>query len=187
MALAVRPPHHYTHVGPLTYHEVQQFPDDGYRYELVDGELLVTASPNTVHQRAVTQLAVLLVSAVPDDMEALVGPVDWYVRPTTAFVPDLVVVRRGARADAQRLLEPPVLVVEVLSPSTRHRDVGLKMRAYEDAGLAWYWVVDPLEPRLTVWQLVDGRFASRASVGGDDRYTADEPFAMDVGPAELTC
>ena len=185
MALAVRPPHEHTHLRPLTYDEVRQFPDDGYRYELVDGELLVTPSPNRAHQRAVTNLTGLFLRAVPDAMEVVVGPVDWYVRPTTAFVPDLVVVRRDARPDPQRVLDPPVLAVEVLSPSTRHRDVGLKLRAYEDAGLTWYWIVDPLEPRLTVHRLVDGRFVEQATVAGDERYAADDPFSVEVIPAGL--
>ena len=104
MAIAVRPPHEHSHIRPLTYDEVRQFPDDGYRYELVDGDLLVTPAPNTAHQRAITQLIVLLAAAVPDEMETLVRPVDWYVRPTTYFEPDLVVVRRDARSDAQRHL-----------------------------------------------------------------------------------
>lgn len=185
MAIAVRPPHEHSHIRPLTYDEVRQFPDDGYRYELVDGELLVTPAPDTAHQRAVTRLIVLLAAAVPDEMETLVGPVDWYVRPTTYFAPDLVVVRRDARADAQRLLEPPVLAVEVLSPSTRHRDVGLKLRAYEDAGLPWYWVVDPVAPLLTVHRLVDGRFVRQASVTGDERFVSDEPFVLAVTPVDL--
>jgi Uma2 family endonuclease len=185
MAIAVRPPHDHTHLRPLTYDEVRRFPDDGYRYELVDGELLVTPSPNRAHQRAVTELVYLLRQAVPPELEVMVGPVDWYVRPTTAFVPDVVVVRRDARPDPQRLLDPPVLAVEVLSPSTRHRDVGLKLRAYEDAGLAWYWVVDPVEPRLTAHRLVDGRFVEQVSVTGGEAYTAHEPVAVMVRPAEL--
>jgi Uma2 family endonuclease len=182
MALAVR---HQQHVGPLTYDEVQQFPDDGYRYELVDGELLVTPAPNTAHQRCVTQLIGLLLQSVPAELEVLVGPVDWYVRETTYFEPDLVVVRRDGKSDIQRLLEPPALVVEVLSPSTRLRDMGLKKRAYEDAGLPWYWVVDPLEPRLTVSQLVDERFVERAVVVAGDRCENDEPFAVEVTPSAL--
>jgi Uma2 family endonuclease len=185
MAIAVRPPHEHPYVRPLTYDDVQQFPDDGYRYELVDGELLVTPAPNKAHQRAVTQLVVLLSAAAPAQMETFVGPVDWYVRPTTYFEPDLVVVRRDGAADEQKFLEPPVLAVEVLSPSTQHRDVGLKLRAYEDAGLAWYWVVDPVEPRLTVHRLVDGRFAREASVAGDETYEADAPFPLAVTPADL--
>ncbi|HEX6420376.1 MAG TPA: Uma2 family endonuclease [Acidimicrobiales bacterium] len=185
MALAVRPPHEHSHLRPLTYDEVRQFPDDGYRYELVDGELLVTPSPNRAHQRAVTRLTMLLGAAAPGHLEVIVGPVDWYVRSTTCFVPDLVVVGRDARPDPQRVLDPPVLAAEVLSPSTRHRDLGLKLRAYEDAGLAWYWVVDPLEPRLVVHELIDGRFAERASVAGGERYAATAPFPVEVRPGDL--
>jgi Uma2 family endonuclease len=185
MALAVRQPTERPFVRPLTWDDVQQFPDDGHRYELVDGELLATPAPDTAHQRAVTRLTGLLLAAVPDSMEVLVGPVDWYVRPTTYFEPDLVVVRRDAAADAQRLLEPPVLAVEVLSPSTRYRDVGLKLRAYEDAGLPWYWVVDPIEPRLTAHRLVDGRFVQQVSVAGDEVLVATEPVAVTLAAADL--
>lgn len=118
------PPHEHTHLRPLTWDEVRRFPDDGYRYELVD----------------------------PDD---------------------------------QRLLDPPVLAVEVLSPSTRYRDVGLELRAYEDAGLGRYWVVDPAEPRLTVHRLVEGRSVPQASVAGDERYVAEAPFPVEVTPSAL--
>jgi len=183
MAIAVRPPQ--TYMGPLTYDDVQKFPEDGFRYELVDGELLVSPSPATSHQVVVTNLVGLFLAAVPPDLQVIVGPVDWYVRPTTYFAPDLVVVRRDGRKDHRKLLEPPVLVVEVASPATRLRDVGLKRRAYEDAGLPWYWVVEPKAPSVSVERLVDGRFVAAGRAEGDVRLSLDEPFAVEVSPAVL--
>jgi Uma2 family endonuclease len=192
MAIAVTPPSRRTPpphgLRPLTYDEVQQFPeDDGLRYELVDGELLVTPAPNTIHQLVVTRLVLLLVAAAPATHQALVGPVDWYVRADTYFEPDLVVVGRADLfgGDGRRLTTPPLLAVEVLSPSTAARDEGLKLRAYEDARLAAYWVVDPVEVRLTVRRLVDGRFGDVATATGDERLAVDDPFPVEVAPGAL--
>jgi Uma2 family endonuclease len=77
------------------------------------------------------------------------------------------------------------LAVEILSPSTRYRDLGLKRRAYEDAGLPWYWIVDPKKPRLTVLRLIDGRFVEHAVVTGDEEYVTTEPVAVTVVPSAL--
>ncbi len=183
MAIAVRPPQ--TYMGPLTYDDVQKFPDDGFRYELVDGELLVSPSPAATHQVVVTNLVGLFLAAVPPDLQVIVGPVDWYVRPTTYFAPDLVVVRRDGHKDHRKLLEPPVLVVEVASPATRLRDVGLKRRAYEDAGLPWYWVVEPKALSVSVERLVDGRFVEAGRVEGDGPVSLGEPFPVEVSPGVL--
>ncbi len=173
-----------TPVKPLTYDEVQQFPDDGLRYELVDGELLVTPSPNLVHQRIVLNLAVILRGAVGADLEVLIAPFDWLVSPRTFFEPDVIVFRREDVTE-RNLPVPPVLAVEVLSPGTRHRDVGLKKRAYEDAGLPHYWVVDPGEPSMTAFALREGRFAEVGSAGGDDLFDVTDPFPVQMVPGAL--
>ncbi|HUR48912.1 MAG TPA: Uma2 family endonuclease [Acidimicrobiales bacterium] len=86
---------------------------------------------------------------------------------------------------AKRLEVPPLLAVEILSPSTRQRDLHLKKRAYEDASLGWYWIVDPDAPSLTIFRLVDGRFVEEASVSGDDAYRSTAPVTVDIVPAEL--
>jgi Uma2 family endonuclease len=79
----------------------------------------------------------------------------------------------------------PVLVVEVLSPSTRSIDLGTKRLAYEAAGVPAYWLVDPEVPSLTVLELDAGRYVERATVTGDDAFHADFPFAVTVIPARL--
>lgn len=174
---------------PLTWHDLQQLPD-GLRFELVDGVLLVSPSPLMVHQRIASNLVRLLHDAVPPALEVLFAPFDWYVSETTVFQPD-VLVCRTADLSERWLGAPPVLGVEILSPSTRLRDVGLKRRAYEDAGLGWYWVIDPEDARLTVHRLDRGgdrraaRYVEEVGVSGDEAYVASDPFAVTVVPSGL--
>lgn len=191
MALAVREDELIDHrqpiilpEGPLTWDDLQKLPDDGRRYELVDGVLLVTFTPVTVHQRAVTELLVLLHHACPDDVEVLPAPVAWYISKHTVFEPDVVLVKKLDQS-AQYLDEAPLLAIEVLSPSTKLRDLGLKRRYYGDAGLPWYWIVNPKKPRLTVLRLVGDRFVEHAVVEGDEEYVATEPVAVTVVPSAL--
>lgn len=159
-------------------------PDDGHRYELVDGVLLVTPAPGTIHQSCVVSLVALLHAGRGQDHSVLVAPYDYRVRSTTVLQPDLLVARRADLGE--RLLERvPLLVVEVHSPNTRLADLGTKRLAYESAGVPSYWMVDPDEPRLTVLTLRDGRYVEEANVVGNQLYEASYPFAVTVVPARL--
>jgi len=170
--------------APLTYDDLQGMPDDGHRYELVDGVLLVTPAPGTIHQACVVSLVALLYAARHRDHSVLVAPYDYRVRSTTVLQPDILVARRADLGE--RLLErAPLLVVEVHSPSTRLADLGTKRLAYESAGVPSYWMVDPAEPRLTVLTLRDGRYVEEASVTGDQPYEASYPFSLTVVPSHL--
>jgi len=159
-------------------------PDDGHRYELVDGSLLVTPAPNLRHQECVLTLVVLLHRARLPGHAVVVAPFDYRVSPGTQLQPDILVALRRHIGPA-RLERPALLVVEVLSPSTRLHDLGTKRLAYEAAGVAAYWIVDPDEPGLTVLHLEGGRYVEAARVSGDQAYAATEPFPVTVVPANL--
>lgn len=170
---------------PLTYDDVQRLPDDGNRYELLDGYLLVTPGPHWSHQRGVGRLVFALMSAAPPELEVFPAPTDWYVDEHNFFEPDVLVVHRPEVGD-QRIERPPLLAIEILSPSTRARDLTLKRAAYERAGAGSYWILDPDVPRLTVLERGDdGRFAEIASVAADEPFTASFPFAVTVTPSAL--
>jgi Uma2 family endonuclease len=172
-------------VSQLTYADLQALPDDHKRYELIDGELVVSASPNLAHQRAVLRLAMLLHAACsPALLEVVAAPFDWLVDDHNVFVPDLLVARTGELTE-RNLPRPPVLAVEVLSPSTRARDLVRKRAAYQRAGLPHYWVVDPLAPSVTVLDALDGVYAATATAYGDEPLTVKTPFPVTVVPADL--
>jgi Uma2 family endonuclease len=171
--------------APLTYRDLQELPDDGYRYELVDGQLLVTPAPNLGHQRCVARLLALLDAWAPPHLEVFVAPVDWFVSPLTVFQPDLLVVEAGLPDDA-KITVLPSLVVEVASPSTYRSDRSLKRDAYAGAGVPSYWIVDPSVPSLLALRLADdGRYEEEALVSGSTAYTASAPFAVTVVPEQL--
>jgi Uma2 family endonuclease len=159
-------------------------PDDGHRYELVDGTLIVTPAPRPIHQRAVLRLAVLLSPSCPPDLEVFVAALDVVISDITVMQPDVLVARRADLTD-RNLPAPPVLAVEVLSASTRHIDLGTKRLAFEAAGVASYWIVDPDEPSLTAFELERGEYREVARVVGDDGWQATLPFAVFVVPARL--
>lgn len=173
-----------TQGSPFTYDDLQGMPDDGHRYELLDGALLVTPSPGTAHQVCVGALYRLLHHHRRPGHVVMIAPFDYVISPATVLEPDVVVARREDLGEVN-LPATPLLVVEVLSTSTRRVDGTAKRLAYEEAGVPAYWMVDPAGPSVTVLELVDGRYEERATVAGDEPHTASSPFAVTVTPARL--
>ena len=170
--------------SPLTLADLESMPEDGHRYELIDGTLLVTPAPNTRHQRCVAHLLAALVTAAGPDLEVLPAPYDWVAGPSTLFQPDVLVARRGDLGP-KRLERPPLLVIEVLSPSTRRIDLATKRMAYADAGVAAYWLVDPDVPSLTVLELEAGEYTDVATVMGDEAWDSQTPIRATITPSRL--
>lgn len=175
---------HVSRRDPFTEDDLAAMPQDGHRYELVDGALLVTPTPNIRHQTCVTALATLLYAARGRTHRVLVAPVDVRLSATTVLQPDVVVGRRSDFSEA-RLEGVPMLVAEVLSASTRRIDLGTKRLVFEQAGVPAYWLVDPDVPSLTVLHLEDGRYVDQAVVTGEEPYEAELPFPVTVVPAQL--
>ncbi len=170
--------------APLTEDDLAAMPDDGHRYELVDGVLLVTPAPNASHQTCVVAMIGLLLPACPPDQKVLVAPFDVRLSRFTVLQPDVLVTRREQLTEV-RLEGAPLLAVEVQSPSTRRIDLGTKRLAYEAAGVPAYWLVDPDPPSVTVLHLEAGTYVEQAVVTGDEPYLATFPFPVTVVPARL--
>ncbi|MGI8887932.1 MAG: Uma2 family endonuclease [Nocardioidaceae bacterium] len=169
---------------PLRRSDLESMPDDGHRYELIDGALVVTPAPSYRHQRGVGRLFTLLDSHCPAELVVLFAPFDVALGDDTVMQPDLLVARREEVTERD-LPAAPVLAVEVLSPSTRRIDLTLKRSRFEAAGCAAYWVFDPDEPALTVWELVEGTYARVGRVVDEQMHHAQRPFAVDIRPANL--
>jgi Uma2 family endonuclease len=169
---------------PFTVAELDRMPDDGRRYELLDGVLIVSPRPTTVHQLVAGRLHGVLSGACPDDLCVVPEPAV-ELGQQTEFDPDLVVVRMDQIGGA-KFTEPPLLVVEIRSPSTALVDLNRKRAAYERFGVPSYWIVnpDPLQPELTVFELRDGRYALVAETS--EPFVANHPFTVSIVPARLT-
>lgn len=138
-----------------TRDEVLALPDDGFRYELVDGELLVSPSPRALHQRVLAALFRLLDPYVRRHAtgEVMLSPADLDLRGGQLVQPDLFVT---APVEGRRIREwcevgIPVLVVEVVSPSTDRYDRLVKRSRYQRSGVPVYWIVDPEERAIEQW------------------------------------
>jgi len=163
---------------------VPEEPDDGHRYELIDGTLIVTPAPGFRHQVVSLRLIVSLDHACPAGLQVLAAPFAVGLSIDTEVQPDLLVAPRDAFTDKD-LSGAPLLAVEILSPSTRLIDLNLKKARYEQAGCPSYWVIDPVALRLTAWELRDGAYAEVADLGPGDSWTARLPFEVTLRPGDL--
>jgi Uma2 family endonuclease len=170
---------------PFTVAELDRMPDDGRRYELLDGVLVVSARPGLPHQVAATRLVVVLSEACPDDLQVVAEPAV-QLSADREFDPDIVVVAAD-QINAAKVTRPPLLVIEVRSPSTALIDLNYKKAAYEQFGVPSYWIVvpDPAVPELITFELRDGRYTEAAHVSGDTALRAVRPFPVEVVPARL--
>jgi Uma2 family endonuclease len=136
-------------------------PDDGNRYEVVDGELLVTPAPRRLHQRAVMHLAAALHGYVRDlgIGEVLTSPADIELDPHGMVQPDVFIegLVGGRPARDWNSGAPLLLVVEVVSPSTARADRTIKRRRYHRAAIPEYWLVDPDSRVVERWRPGDER------------------------------
>ena len=154
----------------LTYADYAALPDDGQRYELHAGDLWVTPTPGTVHQRVVVHLIALLNAHVRARAggEVLVAPTDCILSDHTVLQPDILWVAPDRMAlISERAIEgAPTLAVEVLSPSTTAMDLGRKRQLYAQHGVSFYWIVDHVARTIEAQRLVDGRYQPAGRLAG---------------------
>jgi Uma2 family endonuclease len=166
-----------------TVDDLADLPDDGLQYELAEGTLLVTPSPRPRHQRMSLRLASLLSAACPDALEVFVAPLDFQPSRHTSLQPDLLVVRRQDIGE-ERIAGTPLLVVEILSPSTRAKDLLLKRGLYADSGVPYYWVLDPDVPSALALTLVDGAYVDTGRASGSEPLAVSQPIPIAFTPAD---
>ncbi len=177
----------------LTYEDLEAFPEDNLRRELIDGELIVTAAPATRHQRVVAKLVLRLGTyCEANGGEVLPAPYDVYFSDTNVVEPDVIYVRpenRG-RFEKKFIRSAPDLVIEVSSPSTRRLELVRKRELYERFDVPEYWFVDLDADRLEVHLLAEGRYGQPRLLGRGERVQTQQApgfsLAVDdlLGPPE---
>ena len=178
--------------GPLTLEDLDEAPEDGRRYELVDGSLHVSPPPVPRHQLAATRVQYLLHAAAPAELTVLAGGAGILAaRPrgeTHFLVPDVLVVGTAALGAAERGLDPRDvrLVVEVVSPSSVTHDHVTKRDAYAALGVPHYWILEHVPvPRVTVLELAGSAYREQAVLGAGDELRLTRPFPLILRPADL--
>lgn len=141
----------------LTYDDFLRIPDDGKRHEIIDGVHYVTAAPTVGHQELLGRLHLAIGNFLVGRRHlgrVFLSPLDVVLSYYDVVEPDLLFIA----GDQQDILTeanvqgPPALVVEILSPSTRKRDEGIKRKLFEKKGIREYWMVDPKGLRVTVFR-----------------------------------
>lgn len=140
----------------VTYRDILSLGESNQRIELFDGECFMTAMPSTKHQRVATELGVFLHAYVNRHGLGTVfsSAVDVYLSETTVLQPDLSFLpnERLHIDDEKKLNGAPDLVVEILSETTEERDRTFKFREYARGGAKEYWMLDPEEKKVEVYQ-----------------------------------
>lgn len=156
--------------------------DEGVCRELIDGEVVVTPNPVTRHQQLVVRLTVSLgnyFEAHPGHGELLTAPFDVVLSLFDVVVPDLLVV---LNEQAKILTEKnaqgaPAVVVEILSPSTRKRDLTVKRQLYDREGVREYWIVDPVKNVITIHRRsADGSLPVATILDTSAKVTLETPL-----------
>jgi Uma2 family endonuclease len=161
----------------ITYEIYAAMPDDGQRYEIVDGTLeMMSPSPSTKHQTVSGELGFVLRMSCKSEYMIYDAPLDVILSETNVLQPDILMVHRSRFhiVTVRGIEGPPDLVVEILSPYSRKRDKVDKMKTYAKHGVEEYWIVDSEARTLEQFRLVDSGLYELCNLfEGDESVTSD--------------
>jgi Uma2 family endonuclease len=141
----------------VTYEQYRNLPETGPRYQLIDGELILSPSPNRRHQEIVARIFVAIFNFLKTHRigEVYIAPLDVILSNWDAPQPDIIYVCEARKSILvpEGISGAPDLCVEVLSPSSRRLDLGKKRALYARHGVKEYWIVDPEKNTVDVYHL----------------------------------
>jgi Uma2 family endonuclease len=172
---------------PMTVKDMANMPDDGNRYELDEGILVVSPAPYHNHQWVVQELWFILRMACMPQFVTIMGP-GVNLSEYQHRIPDIAVVRAEGFRVAEVFEErPPVLAIEVASRGTRRYDRTRKKAVYEQYGVESYWIVSPdlQQPDITAFSLTNGKYRQTGYAAGNEKFVTEVPFPVSFTPAQL--
>jgi Uma2 family endonuclease len=171
-----------------TYEDYLELPDDGNRYEIIQGKLHMSPPPSTFHQTVSRRIQFVLYQLEQKGAGFIFNaPVGLKFDDVSHVEPDLVYLT----AQQKHLIEknfingPPHLVVEILSPSTASKDRTLKLNLYAGAGVPYYWIVDPSARTFEAYELRDGFYSVKAALDSKQTYVAAEVEGVSLDLTEV--
>jgi Uma2 family endonuclease len=178
--------------GEWTYEDYRRLPNDGRRYEIIEGVLYVTNAPSYAHQFTVGEIFAELRSFVRKQNLGIVLTAPFEIElPGIArpVLPDIVFIRaeRQPASDAANFVGAPDLIVEVLSPGTFRVDQSVKLDAYERAGVTEYWLADPKTRSVTIYALPENgsEYILHGQFGPDETLTSQLLPDLQIHVADL--
>lgn len=160
----------------MTAVEFFQLPETNLPRQLLNGEVIEMTAPELDHQEVVGNIFMLFRQAVQQiGGKAYVAPVDVQFDAENVPQPDVLILLPDSPCQAvgtRRLSGPPDLIAEVLSPSTARLDRREKFRLYERYGVREYWIAEPRDQLVTVWQHRDGGFILLDVYGTGETFTS---------------
>jgi len=162
----------------FTYRDLLTLPDDRNTYEIIDGALSVNASPSLRHQRISGRIYRILSQALEDTGKGHVffAPMDVLLDRENVVQPDLVYIAgdRAILLEESHINGPPDLIIEVVSPSTRQRDLSMKRGLYARFGVPHYWVFDPEENSVLVYRREGETYREKDKLGAGDLFQPED-------------
>src|SRR6267378_340044 len=141
----------------ITRHDYEEMPEGPPYYQVVEGDLVMSPSPNTSHQMIAGRIHFLIFQFLEkkDIGEVFIAPLDVFLSETNVYQPDVIFIshRRRSIISAHGIEGAPDLAVEVLSPGTARLDKGSKRKIYARTGVQELWLVDPEPKSIHVYQL----------------------------------
>ena len=173
----------------LTYEDYVLLPNDGKRYEILEGELTVTPAPSTKHQTASGNLFVLLAHYIKErDLGKLFhAPIDLILESTSVLQPDLLFVSKARQhIITERAIEgAPDLVIEILSPTTSRTDRVTKAQIYARHSIPAYWIVDPEQEAIEIYLLEADGYRLAVTLRGETPTIAPPFTELEVAAREV--
>lgn len=171
------------HGMPATSEDYFNLEDDGFRYELIHGRLILVPSPIPEHQ----DISIILTTRIQNFLfdnpicKLYYAPLDVHIG-DEVYQPDILFISNDNKdlIIENHIIGPPDLIVEILSPSTAEKDFGVKFNDYEKYGVKEYWIVDPQTGDCDFFVSVDGKFKSKEPIDNLYHSTILDGFTLNI-------
>ncbi len=159
-----------------TYADYVQLPDDGMRYEIIEGELFMSPAPIPLHQRVLRELVLALTQFVKKTLvgEILFAPIDVVLGDDNVVQPDILLIfKKNEKIITEKNIQgAPDLIVEILSPGTAYNDLINKKDLYQKFGVQEYWIVDPLKQWIEIYTVQGQEYTLHQRASGSGSVTS---------------
>jgi Uma2 family endonuclease len=172
----------------VTYADYLKTPEGG-KFQLIGGELIEMTSPSIYHQELVLSFVTEFRTFLNKDKigKVFVAPLDVYFSETEVYQPDILLLLSDSfsKIKENKIEGSPDLIVEVLSPSTAYYDLKHKKSIYEKKGVKEYWIVDPIDKTVEIWDNKNGKFYLASELSKTDTAKSNLLTGLEIKLSEV--